>query len=70
MTDATITIPDGYTLDGAGHTITAVDPPSGHFLGAVVANAGATAHVKNLHITTSALLDVCDAGADRLRGIM
>lgn len=73
MTDATITIPDGYTLDGAGHTITVVDPPLGHFLGAVVANAGATAHVKNLQITTSALANVCDPASPvdtRLRGIL
>lgn len=69
-TDATITIPDGFTLDGAGHTITANDPPLGHFLGAVVMNAGTTAHVKNLIVTASGLADVCDAGADRLRGIL
>ena len=69
-TDSTITIPDGFTLDGAGHMITAVDPPSGHFVGAVVQNGGATAHVKNLTVTASGLADVCDAGAARLRGIM
>ena len=74
-TDATILVPDGYTLDGAGHTITAVDPPGGHFLGAVVANAGTHANVMNLRITASNLADVCDtndktAGTDfRLRGI-
>jgi hypothetical protein len=37
-TDETLLIPDKYTLDGAGHTITAVDPPAGAFLGAVVMN--------------------------------
>ena len=74
-TDATILVPDGFTLDGAGHTITAVDPPGGHFLGAVVANAGTRANVMNLRITASDLADVCDtndktAGTDfRLRGI-
>ena len=26
-TDATILVPNGFTLDGAGNTITAVDPP-------------------------------------------
>ncbi len=70
MTDATIFVPDGFTLDGAGHTITAVDPPGGHFLGAVVQNAGTTAFVTNLKVTTSALADVCDSGGDRLRGIL
>jgi len=74
-TDATILVPDGFTLDGAGYTITAVDPFGGHFLGAVVANKGARANVINLGITTSNLADACEtndktAGTDlRLRGI-
>lgn len=67
---ATILIPDGFTLDGNGHTITAVDPPDGHFLGAVVNNAGATASVMNLTIQASGLANVCDAGANRLRAIL
>ncbi len=69
-TSATILIPNGKTLDGAGHTITAVDPFGGHFLGAVVKNAGATANVKNLHVTASGLTDICDGADDRLRGIL
>ena len=69
-TNATIPIPDGFTLDGDDYTITAVDPFGGHFLGAVVASTGTEAHVQNLRITTSGLADVCDAGADRLRGIL
>lgn len=69
-TDETIFIPDGMTLDGRNHTITAVDPPAGHFTGAVVANSGTTAHVKNLTVTTSGLSNVCDGGPNRLRGIM
>lgn len=69
-TDETILIPDGFTLDGNGFTVTAVDPAAGHFVGAVVANAGATAHVVNLNVTASGLLNVCDGGTDRLRGIM
>jgi hypothetical protein len=28
-TDETLFIPDGFTLDGRGHTITAVDRPAG-----------------------------------------
>jgi len=72
--DLTVTetylIPDGYTLDGHGHTITAVDPVGGHFVGAVVMNGGTTAYVKNLTVTTAGLSNVCDGGADRLRGIM
>ncbi len=30
-TDETILVPNGFTLDGAGHTITAQDPSGGHF---------------------------------------
>lgn len=69
-TDATISVPDGFTLDGDKHTITAVDPAAGHFVGGVIENAGTVAHVKNLRITTSSLANVCDGGADRLRGIL
>ncbi len=52
-TDHTILVPNGFTLDGAGNTITAVDPAGGHFLGAVVRNGGTTANVTNLEITAS-----------------
>ena len=69
-TDATILVPNGFTLDGAGNTITAEDPPLGHFLGAVVMNAGSTANVTNVTVTASGLANVCDEGADRLRGIL
>lgn len=69
-TDETIFIPDGYTLDGNGYAMTAVDPVGDHFRGAVVANEGATAHVTNLTVTSAGLTNACDGGADRLRGIM
>lgn len=71
-TDVSILVPHGVTLDGAGNTITAVDPPGGHFVGGVIQNEpGATlAHVKNVIVTVKNLADVCDAGADRLRGII
>ena len=50
-TDTTIVVPDGYTLDGNGHKITAVDRPTGaSFDGAVVQNDGAAMNVKNLTI--------------------
>ena len=50
-TDTTIGVPDGYTLDGKGFTITAVDGPSGtSFTGAVVQNEGTAMNVKNLKI--------------------
>jgi len=69
-TDGTIYISDGFTLDGQDYTITAIDPSSGHFVGAVVQNAGSTAYVTHLNVTASGLLNVCDGGANRLRGIM
>lgn len=69
-TTATILVPDGWTLDGDGHTITAVDPPGDHFRGAVVRNGGAVAHVTDVTVTASGLANVCDGGDDRLRGIL
>src|SRR5947208_82886 len=70
MTDSTIFVPNGFTLDGNGHKITAVDPPLDHFRGAVVKNLGTSANVVNLIVTASSLANVCDAGDDRLRGIL
>lgn len=70
-TDTTILVPNGHTLDGRNNTITVVDPPlGGHFLGAVVKNAGALANVVNLRITTTGLTNVCDYGTAALRGIL
>jgi hypothetical protein len=69
-TDTTILIPGGFTLDGAGKTITANDPAGGHFLGAVIKNGGTSAHVRNLTVTALGLANVCDGGDDRLRGIL
>lgn len=69
-TDHTLLVPDGWTLDGNGFSITGVDPVGGHFLGAVVRNGGGVAHVTDLAVTVSGLADACDAGDDRLRGIL
>lgn len=73
QTDQTLRIPDGFTLDGRGRSITALDPAGGHFVGAIVRNAGLTAHVRNLTLDTRALSNVCDPDTpsdDRLRGIL
>ena len=70
-TMVTIQIPPGGTVEGNGHTITAVDPPLG-FHGAVLkGSSGSTANVNNLGVTTS-LTDAfgCFGGDDRLRGIL
>ena len=69
-TDHTLLVPGGWTLDGDGYKITAVDPDGGHFLGAVVRNGGTSANVTNLTVTASGLANICDDGADRLRGIL
>jgi hypothetical protein len=68
-TDESIVVPQGFTLDGRGHTITAVDPPGAHFVGAVIRNGGRVAHVRRVRISASGLGDVCDAGGDALAGI-
>jgi hypothetical protein len=70
VTSTTIGIPNGMTFNGAGYTITAIDPAGGHFVGAVIRNLGTSANVTNLHVTASNLTNTCDAGADRLRGIL
>lgn len=67
---SSLIIPNGYTLDGAGYTITANDPIGGHFKGGIIQNGGAVANVTNVTLTASGLADVCDGGADRLRGIL
>ena len=68
-TDETIKIPNGWTLDGKKKTITAIDPAAGPFIGGVVENDGATAHVKNLKITSAITNFDCKTGNDRFRGI-
>ncbi len=68
-TDRSLVVPHGFTLDGRGHTVTAVDPPGGHFVGAVIRNGGRVAHVRRVRISASGLGDVCDAGSDALAGI-
>lgn len=69
-TTETILVPDGYTLKGNGYSITALDPAGGHFLGAVVANAGSSMNVQNLTVTADGLSDVCDADPNWLVGIL
>jgi len=69
FTEKTILIPDGFTLDGNGYIITAIDTSDSNFKGAIIQNTGETAHVTNLKITTSNLENVCDSDDSRLRGI-
>ena len=60
-TTATLTVPDGVTVDGAGHSITAHDPAGGSFTGAVVTNeAGATSmSLTNLTVRGTGFATVC-----------
>ncbi len=63
LADCTETTPfvvqDGFTLDGAGHTLTAADPSASQaFVGAAVRNGGIAMHVENLTIVgASSVLD-------------
>ena len=68
-TDAPIMIPNGMTHDGAGHKITAVDPPGANFRGAVLETAGVSADVVNTVIATDGLANACTEGSDRLAAI-
>jgi len=70
-TDETIFVDEGMTLDGNGYVITAVDPPSGVFQGAVVQNAGSVMHVRRLGLDSSELAAQCNPAEPdlRLRGI-
>jgi len=66
---ASIVIPDGVTVDGNHHTITAIDPPGGFFRGGVIVSGGASANVTNTVITAVMMANVCQEGPDRLRAI-
>lgn len=68
--DHTLLVPDEWTLDGDGYTVTGVDPSGGAFVGAVLRNGGAVAHVRDVTVTVSGLANVCHGGDDRLRGIL
>ncbi|MDP2676951.1 MAG: right-handed parallel beta-helix repeat-containing protein [bacterium] len=70
MTDETIFVPDGMTLDCGGNEIIGVDPMVGAFTGAVIQNGGTTAHVRQCIVSAVDLQNACKGGDDRLRGIM
>lgn len=65
-TTVSISIPDGVTLNGAGHTITAHDPSGGNFLGAVLINAGTSMSIENLTIDGTGFATDCGSA---LKGI-
>lgn len=63
-TGRTIEVPEGWTLDGAGHTVRAFDPPGRHFSGAVVSGSGEV-HVRDLTVSSLHL-----SGCEDLRGVL
>jgi hypothetical protein len=71
-TEAAVYIPDGYTFDGAGHTLTAVDPQDGRFQGPVLRNRGGEAHVRDVRVVAGGMTDRgdCDDGEAALTGIL
>jgi Right handed beta helix region len=69
-TDATIVVPVSR-LEGRGFTITAVDPPGGHFLGAVVRNGTTELDVSGLRVTAAGLTGAtCNSAGALLAGIL
>jgi hypothetical protein len=58
-TTVELTVPDGVTVDGAGHFITAHDPPGGNFIGAVVTNAGPSMAIANATIAGTGFAVAC-----------
>jgi hypothetical protein len=68
-TDVSIVLPDGVTLDGAHHTILAIDPTNSFFRGGIIVNGGPTASVANTVVSALMLADVCQDGGERLRAI-
>jgi hypothetical protein len=63
-TRTAIVIPDGVTLDGRHHRITARDPEGGAFRGPVVKNGGAEAHVRDLIVRAAELAPICHQGEE------
>jgi len=52
-TDRTIYVPDGWTLDGNGHSIIAMETSTTAFTGAIVQNAGVLMDIRELTVTTN-----------------
>jgi hypothetical protein len=75
-TTATLTVPNGFTVDGGGHEITAHDPdpgagPSGLFLGPVLTNAGATMNLTHLTVRGTGFTAFgCNASATPTNGVL
>ena len=75
-TTATLTVPNGFTVVGAGHEITAHDPDpaagqSGLFDGPVVTNAGTTMNLRDLTVRGTGFTSFgCNASATPTVGVL
>ncbi len=72
-TSTSIVVPDGMTLDGGKHTITAVDPTDGPFTGGVIRSGGTSANVMNVTVVGAVdkrTAGACRAGDAGFRGIL
>ncbi len=70
VTPSTLYIPEGYTLDGAGHTVTAMAGPAASFLGPMARNCGARASYRDLTLVMLEFTEGCNSGDDLLAGIL
>ena len=59
VTELAITVPNGWTLDGGGHTIHVVDPGGSRFRGGVVDVRNGVVSIRNVAIDGSALTPEC-----------
>ena len=72
MTDETISVANGWTFDGDGHTVFALDPPGGRLQGAVLFIGEGAGDVHDVVIDGSGLEASClsDGGATVLGGVV
>ena len=54
-TPVTVTVPDGWTLDGAGHSLIGTETAGTSFQGAILQNAGTSMNIHNLTVHTTPL---------------
>lgn len=72
VTDTPLFVTHGWTFDGGGHTIYALDPPGDRLHGAVLAVDGGTGNVRDVVIDGRGLTAPCalDSGDTALTGVL
>ncbi|BEP11960.1 hypothetical protein acdb102_02710 [Acidothermaceae bacterium B102] len=53
----TVTVPDGWTVDGAGHSLIGTETANTSFQGAILQNAGTSMNIRNLSVHTTPAWD-------------